>query len=137
MPYNIHTSLGRRSDRQWELRCQIVLYRQLTSTPFLFATVILYLLTEAALIVAPPPLTPHPSYLNSTLDMPHDIHFVIVNGAGIAFLPFNVFYGSQAAQIICTVTEIKMLFVHRLPRYNWFTTVCMQRLIARLISSKC
>lgn len=54
VPYNIHTSLGRQNDRQWELRCQIVLSRQLTSTLFLFSTAILYLLTEAALIVAIP-----------------------------------------------------------------------------------
>lgn len=54
VPYNIHTSLGRQNDRRWELRCQIVLSRQLTSTPFLFSIVILYLLTEAALIVAVP-----------------------------------------------------------------------------------
>lgn len=54
VPYNIHTSLGRQNDRQRELRCQIVFSRQLTSTPFLFSTVILYLLTEAALIVAVP-----------------------------------------------------------------------------------
>ncbi|CAB1430308.1 unnamed protein product [Pleuronectes platessa] len=65
VPYHVHTSPGRQDDRQWELRRQIGLSRQLTSTAFLFSTVILYLPTEAALIAVVPPL-PH---LASALDM--------------------------------------------------------------------
>lgn len=85
VPYNIHTSLGRQNDRQWELRCQLVLSRQLTSTPFLFSTVILYLLTGAALIVAAPPPRASPPHWY-TWNAP-DINFFIVDDTGKKSVP--------------------------------------------------
>lgn len=86
VPYNIHTSLGGQNDRQWELTCQIVLSRQLTSTPFLFSTVILYLLTEAALIVEIPHFRTLPVRLT------YSWYKFVMESEGIILLPINVFF---------------------------------------------
>lgn len=86
VPYNIHTSRGRQTDRQWELRCQIGLSRQMTSPPLLCSS-------------------------REHLTCLWYKFFLRVDGRGIMLPPINAFEAVQNIQsckdgnVICSLTS--------------------------------